>query len=126
MVSMLTSSAVQSSGPIKIDICCFSAKHTGLRSKSKDMLAWNQDYMSEWSDVSSCGLLSQLASTIKIQLDMLFWSTRHVVLVNQACCFGQLDMLFWSTRHVVLVNQACCFGQLDMLFWSTRHVVLVN
>ena len=27
----------------EIGICCFSAKHAALRSKSKDWLAWNQD-----------------------------------------------------------------------------------
>jgi hypothetical protein len=30
----------------KIDICCFSAKHTALRRKSKDWLALNQDNVS--------------------------------------------------------------------------------
>ena len=27
----------------KIGICCFSAKHAALRSKSKEWLAWNQN-----------------------------------------------------------------------------------
>ena len=43
----------------KIGICCFSAKHTALRKKSKDWLAWNQDNVSEWSDMSTRGLLFQ-------------------------------------------------------------------
>ena len=30
-----------------IGICCFSAKHTSLRSKSKDLLARNQNNVSE-------------------------------------------------------------------------------
>jgi hypothetical protein len=37
----------------KIGICCFSAKNATLRSKSKDWLAWNQDNVSEWSDIAS-------------------------------------------------------------------------
>ena len=41
----------------KIGICCFSAKHAALRSKSKDWLAQNN--VSEWSDMSICGLLFQ-------------------------------------------------------------------
>jgi hypothetical protein len=53
----------------KIGICCFSAKHAALRSKSKDWLAQNN--VSEWSDMSICGLLFQWASTIKIQLSVL-------------------------------------------------------
>ena len=55
MVSVLTSSAVDRgfeprSGQTKdyeIDICCFSAKHTALRRKSKDWLARNRDNVSE-------------------------------------------------------------------------------
>jgi hypothetical protein len=41
----------------QIGICCFSAKHASLRSKSKDWLARNQDNVSEWSDMSIRGLL---------------------------------------------------------------------
>ena len=43
----------------KISICCFSAKHTALRKKSKDWLTRNQNYVSEWSDMSTLGLLFQ-------------------------------------------------------------------
>ena len=58
MVSMLTSSAVDKrfeplagKPDYKVDICCFSAKQAALRSKNKDGLAQNQDYVSERSDV---------------------------------------------------------------------------
>ena len=34
-------------------------------------MAWNQDNMSEWGDMSISGLLCQWASTIKIQLSLL-------------------------------------------------------
>jgi hypothetical protein len=43
----------------KIGICCFSAKYAALRSKSKDWLARNQNNVSEWSDISTRGLLFQ-------------------------------------------------------------------
>ena len=64
---MLASSVVNRgvmprSGQIKdfeIGICCFSAKHAALRSKIKDWLAQNQDNVSEWGDMSTCGLLFQ-------------------------------------------------------------------
>ena len=36
----------------KIYVCCFSAKHTVLRCKSKDWLPQNQDNVSKWSDMS--------------------------------------------------------------------------
>jgi hypothetical protein len=54
-----------------IGICYFSAKHTALMSKSKEWLARNQNNVSEWSDMSSLGLLFQWVSTIKIQLSVL-------------------------------------------------------
>ena len=43
----------------KIGICGFSAKHTTLRRKSKDWLAWyhNQDNVSEWADMTSSSSL---------------------------------------------------------------------
>jgi hypothetical protein len=43
----------------KIGIRCFSANHTALRRRSKDWLARNQNNVSEWSDMSTCGLLFQ-------------------------------------------------------------------
>ena len=42
-----------------IGICCFSAMYAALRKKSKDWLARNQDDVSEWGDMSICGLLFQ-------------------------------------------------------------------
>ena len=67
MVSMLASSEVDrgfepKSGRTKdcnINICCFSAKHAALRSKSKDWLARNQNNVTQWSDMSIGGLLFQ-------------------------------------------------------------------
>ena len=37
-------------------ICCFSNKHTALRWKSKDWMAWNQDKVWERGDMSIHGL----------------------------------------------------------------------
>jgi hypothetical protein len=67
MVSMLASSEVDcgfeprsgQTKDYKIGICCFSAKHAALRRKSKDWLVWNQNNVSEWSDMSTRGLLFQ-------------------------------------------------------------------
>jgi len=41
----------------KIGICSFSAKNATLRSKNQDWLVGNPD-VSEWSDVSTCKLVS--------------------------------------------------------------------
>ena len=43
----------------KIGICCFSTNHAALRRKSKDWLSRNQDNVSEWSNMSTRGLLFQ-------------------------------------------------------------------
>jgi hypothetical protein len=67
MVSVLASSAVDrgfeprsgQTKDYKIGMCCFSAKHAALRRKSKDWLARNQNNVSEWSDMSTRGLLLQ-------------------------------------------------------------------
>jgi len=60
MVSVLASRAVDrefeprsgQTKDYKIAICCFSARHTALKRKSKDWLAGNQDNVSEWSDMT--------------------------------------------------------------------------
>ena len=65
MVSVLASSAIDcgyeprscQTKEYKIGICCFSAKNAALRRKSKDWLARNQNNVSEWSDMSTRGLL---------------------------------------------------------------------
>ena len=65
MVTVLPSSAVYCafeprSGQTKdhkIVICYFSTKHVTLRRKSKDWLAWNQNNVSKWCDMSIRGLL---------------------------------------------------------------------
>ena len=67
MVSELVSSAVDfgieprlgKTTDSKIGICWFSTKHTALRRKSKDWLARNNDNVSDWGDMSICGLLFQ-------------------------------------------------------------------
>jgi len=79
MVGVLASSAVgrgcqsrsDQTKDYTIDICCFSTKHTALRRKSKDWMARNQNNVSEWSDMSTRGLLFQWSSIIKMQLSIL-------------------------------------------------------
>jgi hypothetical protein len=49
----------------KIDISYFSSNHAAIRRKIKDWLAWNQDNVSEWGDMSIRGMLFQWASTMQ-------------------------------------------------------------
>jgi hypothetical protein len=48
----------------EIDICCISAKHTALRSMNKDWLVRNQNNLSQWSNMSTHGLLFQWMQSI--------------------------------------------------------------
>ena len=65
MISVLTSSAEDRgfeprSGQTKdytIGMCFFSTKHAALRRKGEDGLARNQNNVSEWGNMSTCGLL---------------------------------------------------------------------
>ena len=43
----------------KLGMCCFSAKYTALRRKSKDLLARNQDNVSELGNMYIRGLFFQ-------------------------------------------------------------------
>ena len=71
---------------VKIGICCFSALL-----KEKDFLSWNVDNVSEWSDMSTCWLLFQWASTIKIQLAL---NNNHL-----------LTLLTWWYSYILTINQ---------------------
>ena len=105
MVSVLASSAVDRGivsrlGETKdytIGICCFSAKHTTLRRKSKYLLVRNQDNLFERGDMSIRGLLFQWASTIQNP-------TRRVGLVQS----GQINLFSpwysWKIAELALSN----------------------
>jgi hypothetical protein len=76
MVSVLVSSVVDcgfeprsgQSKDYKIGICCFSAKHTVLRRKSKDWLSRNQDNVPD-SVVSIRELLFHINPTQRLGLE---------------------------------------------------------
>ena len=55
MVSVLASSHPNTD---RIDICCFSTKHTALRSKRKYWLARSRVNLSKWNDMSIRELLN--------------------------------------------------------------------
>jgi hypothetical protein len=104
MVSVLTSSALSRgfeprSGQTKIGICCFSAKHTTLRRKSKDWLARNQNNVSEWSDMSARRLLFQWASTILIEIQPI---STYIILLEFCDCFFLVHLYLychWWTNY---------------------------
>jgi predicted LPLAT superfamily acyltransferase len=79
MIRMLALSAVDrgfehrsdKTGDCEIGMCCFSVNRTALRRKSKDWLARNQNIVCEWSGMSTCKQLFNLANTMKVQLCLL-------------------------------------------------------
>jgi hypothetical protein len=89
MISLLSLSAVDRgfeprSGQTKdnkIDICCFSAKYTALKRKSKYWLVGNQDNVSEWGNMSIRALLFQWASTIRIKTSVLVYYKVDIILI---------------------------------------------
>ena len=104
MVSVVTSSAVDrgfksrsgQSKDYRIGICCFSAKHTVLRTKSKDQFAWNLDNVSEWGGMPTHRLLFQCTSTIKIQLSVLVWYKADLIIISLIINFFWL----WYSRNI--------------------------
>jgi hypothetical protein len=65
----------------KAGICCFSAKHTPIKRKSKDWLALNQANVSEWGNMSIRVLLFQWPRTIKIQLSVLVYCKADLIII---------------------------------------------
>ena len=66
-----------------INLCRFSAKHTALKTKSKDWCSRNKENMLEWRDMSASGLLFQWDSTIKIQLSVLVWYIEDIRIIHK-------------------------------------------
>jgi hypothetical protein len=89
-------------------ICCFSAKHAALRNKNKDWLARNQNNVSEWSNISTYGLLFQWASTIKIQVSELVLNEVDIaiIILIVTCSRHDIDekLLIW--RETTLTHSA--------------------
>ena len=84
MVSVLASSAVDcmfeprsgQAKDYKIGICCFSAKLTAVRRKSKDQSSRNQDKVSEWGDMFIHELLFKDMTDIIVKIICHAFSAR--------------------------------------------------
>jgi hypothetical protein len=115
----------------KIGICCFSAKHTALRRKSKVCLARNQNKVSEWSDMSIRGLLFQWASTIKIQLGVLVLNKVDLIIISLKIILF-LPWYSWKIAELELNNNhsllysLICWGGIssvnDIKFYSMKLI----
>jgi hypothetical protein len=130
MVSMLASRAVDRSfeprsGQIKdykIGIYCFSAKHTALSRKSKDLMARNQENVSEWGDMSIRWMLFQWASTLKIQLSVLIWNKADLFIISlKIKLFSPWHS--WKIAELSLNNNHSIINTTKMskLLWDDLH-----
>jgi hypothetical protein len=113
MFSVLVSSAVDcgyesrtgQTKDCKTGICSFSTKHTTLRRKSKDWFARNQVNVSEWSHMSTHGLLFQWASTIKIQLSVLVYYKADLIIISlKINLFWPWYTCSWKIAELALHN----------------------
>ena len=113
MVSMLVSSAIDhgfvpwsgQTKDYKFGICCFSAKHAALMRKSKAWLAWNQNNVSEWSEMSTRRLLFQWTITIKIQLNVLFRYKVDLIIISlKINLFSPWYTCSWKIAELALYN----------------------
>jgi hypothetical protein len=79
-------------------------------SKSKDWLARNQNNVSEWSDMSTHGLLFQWDSTIKIQLSVLIQYKADVITIislNESCSRHDVQKNCSLAIQQQLLTQVC-------------------
>jgi hypothetical protein len=124
MVSVLVSSAVDrgfeprstQTKDYEIGICCFSTKNAAWRRKNTDCLVRNQNNVSEWSDMAIRGLLFQWASTIKIQLSVVFWYKANLTIISlNIYLFSpwyslKIAELALNNNHSLSPEQIACFG----------------
>ena len=97
----------------KIGICCFSAKHTVLRSKR--LVGLDQVNVSEWSDMSTMVVLFQWASTVEIQLSELVLYKANIIIINS---FLFSPWYSWKIAHVALNNNHSLHSwQINQILW---------
>jgi hypothetical protein len=95
----------------EIVICCFSAKHAALMSKSKDWLAWNQNNVAEWGDMSITGL--NWSNNVNTCIINYMYCSIHVYTTSQE--FDRFFTLklyieywqFWLSRQKLSLECTC-------------------
>ena len=111
----------------EIGICCFAAKHAVLRRKSKNRLVRNQNNVSEWSDMSTHGLLFQCASTIKIQLSVLVQCKADLIIILLKIMI-LLKNCKISVKQQSLISQSIRYARVSSNYsdFLKRHLHLRN
>ena len=87
----------------QIGIWCFSTnKHAAFWSDIKKWLAWNEDDVSETSEISTHGLMFQWTSTIKIQISLLIYYKTDIIISSKCNMFS--PWYGWKIAHLALNN----------------------
>ena len=96
------------SGPIrcKIGIWYFSTMNTALRRKSRNWLMWNQDNLSKWYNMSTCGSMFLWASTTCLSSTDIISSNcnikqQHSLKVKVEGHISKYCILWWWTTIFV-------------------------
>jgi hypothetical protein len=86
----------------------YDAKHADLRRKSKDLLARNQDNVSEWSNMYIRGLLFQLANTIR-KKPQAYWSRKkaYLIIISLTHSLKLLRTVFVFPDNVLILCLFC-------------------
>ena len=113
MVSVLGSSVVdhgfepwscQTRG-YNIDVCFSSTSYSVETKKSKRLLALNWDNVSAWRGMSTCVLLFQWASAIKIQLSEFVWYKVDIIIISLNVTGSHHDLHYiWTFSQFALHN----------------------
>ena len=100
-----------------IGMCCFSVKHTALRSRSTYWLTWNQNNVSKWNDMSTG------ERTVVSKSQHYKNQTKLVGLVQSRHHLHHIDMLFVLT---MIQLQNCPFGVTNNNYLLTHSSIKCN
>ena len=100
-----------------IGMCCFSVKHTALRSRSTYWLAWNQNNVSKWNDMSTG------ERTVFSKSQHYKNPTKLVGLVQSRHHLHHIDMLFVFT---MIQLQNCPFDVTNNNYLLTHSSIKCN
>ena len=73
--------------PKTMKLVCVASTQSTQHYRERAKTVWNQDNVSKWRDMSTCWLLFQWASTMKIQLSVLAWNKADLIIISMKINF---------------------------------------
>ena len=101
----------------------YHEKTTDLQQSEVKWLALNQDYVSEWSNISSCRLLFQWVSAIEIQLNLMKPIQKCLMKTkwHMKACKSRLTHI--CENHIV--NRHCRGHDCMVVWYTTTYAINV-